>query len=457
MSRFRLLLSGIVLSLGVLLLGLSGCGSSTAKVTVPPPSSYTLTATALSPASVTAGDTATSTITVTPANGYTGSVSLSCSSVTGGSPAPTCSFSTSPVVISGTSAVTSTLTVSTTSGTPGGSYAITVAGSDANKMAPSNGSQLLTLTMAAGVQHVVIIFQENRTPDNLFQGLCLPPNSSTSCSTNPSSSQYDIASSGVNSTGATVPLSPLDLGTAGSSPDNYDVSHAHSAFEDMCDLNAATGACAMDGADKVPITCTAGVAGCPPPNPQFMYVIPADIAPYLQMAQTYTFGDHMFQTNEGPSFPAHQFIISGTSAPSASSTDFASENVKNGENAGCIAPADGTVELINSAGVEYTKIYPCFDHPTLTDSLDAAGFTWRYYAPGEGSIWTAPDAISHMCVSTGADGTCTGPDFTGANPKVVLNQSQANAQILTDIASNQLQDVSWVIPTGDDSDHPRSN
>jgi phospholipase C len=349
------------------------------------------------------------------------------------------------------------LTVSTTSSTPGGSYAITVAGSDANKMAPSNGSQGLTLTTGAVVEHVVIIFQENRTPDNLFQGLCLPPNSSSLCSTNPTSAQYDIASSGVNSTGATIPLSPLDLGTAGSGPSNYDPSHAHSAFEDMCDLNATTGVCAMDGADKVPITCTAGVAGCPPPNPQFMYVIPSDVAPYLQMAQTYTFGDRMFQTNEGPSFPAHQFIISGTSAPSASSTDFASENVANGENAGCIAPANGTVELINSAGVEYTKIYPCFDHPTLTDSLDTAGLTWRYYAPGEGSIWTAPDAISHMCVSTGADGTCTGTDFTGANPKVVLNQSQAKAQILTDIASNQLQDVSWVIPTGDDSDHPKSN
>ena len=573
MGRLRLLLfSGVVLGLSVLLLGLSGCGSSTAKVTVPPPASYALTATALSPASVTTGATATSTITVTPANGYTGSVTLSCSSITGGgTPAPTCTFSRSPAVISGTgvatslltvstsgspagtytitvtgsdanklapsngpqaltltvtaattpsytlgatalspasvtagefatstitvtpangytgsvtlscssvtggtpapvctfnpsdiaisgtSAVTSTLTVVSTASVPGGSYAIRVTGSDTHIMAPSNGPQGLTLTIAGAVLHVVIVFQENRTPDNLFQGLCLPPNSSSSCSSNPTSSQYDIVSSGLNSTGATIPLSPLDLGTAGSSPDNYDASHAHSAFEDMCDLNATTGVCAMDGADKIPITCTAGVAGCPPANPQFMYVIPADVAPYLQMAQTYTFGDRMFQTNQGPSFPAHQFIISGTSAPSASSTDFASENVPNGENAGCIAPANGTVELINSAGVEYTTIYPCFDHPTLTDSLDTAGLTWRYYAPGEGSIWTAPDAISHMCVSTGAGGTCTGPDFTAANPKVVLKQTQANAQILSDIQNGALQDVSWVIPTGDDSDHPRSN
>ena len=69
--------------------------------------------------------------------------------------------------------------------------------------------------------HVVIIFQENRTPDNLFQGLCLPPNgTSSSCkSTSPTASQYDIASSGVDSKGATVPLSPIDLGTVGANPD----------------------------------------------------------------------------------------------------------------------------------------------------------------------------------------------------------------------------------------------
>src|SRR5580658_9606723 len=186
---------------------------------------------------------------------------------------------------------------------------------------------------ASKIQHVVIIFQENRTPDNLFQGLCIPPyGSSSACSTNPSASQYDIASSGVDSTGATITLSPIDLGTAGTNgnPDNYDLSHAHSAFVDMCQLNPATGICAMDGADLIPASCTPTtppVANCPPPpDPQFMYVYPNDVAPYLTMAQTYTFADHMFQTNEGPSMPAHQFIISGTSAPAAGSNLFEAEN-----------------------------------------------------------------------------------------------------------------------------------
>ena len=204
---------------------------------------------------------------------------------------------------------------------------------------------------ASKIQHVVIIFQENRTPDNLFQGLCIAPYGSPSaCGVNAGPTQYEIQtnnwSNGQVSGGVTQP-GVIDLGTNGygSNPDEYDLSHAHSAFMDMCDLNPATGACAMDGAELIPYSCTKGTAGCPPPaNPQFMYVNPADVQPYLTMAQTYTFADHMFQTNEGPSFPAHQFILAGTSAPTATSTLFVSENpAKSAEAAGCIAPADQTV------------------------------------------------------------------------------------------------------------------
>src|SRR5207253_4138052 len=187
------------------------------------------------------------------------------------------------------------------------------------------------------IQHVVVIFQENRTPDNLFHGL---PNA-------------DIAASGVNSLGQTITLQPITLAN------NYDLSHAHTAFVKMYDGGK------MDGADLVGLGCQAGAVGCPPPNPQFMYVNPSEVAPYFQLAQQYTFGDRMFQTNQGPSFPAHQFIISGTSAPTATSTLFAAENTNLG--AGCTASPGAWVWMIDSAGVESSKMYPCFEHPTLTD------------------------------------------------------------------------------------------
>ncbi|MGA8555730.1 MAG: hypothetical protein WB630_15055 [Candidatus Acidiferrales bacterium] len=256
MSSLRLLLSsGSVLGLGALLLGVSGCGGSGSVSSTPPASpSYTLKAGSLNPGSVTAGNTSTSTITVTPAGGYTGNVSLSCSMIAGGTPAPSCSFSSPSVMIANDAAVTSTLTVSTSANTPGGTYTITVVGSDGTDKAPSNGAQTLSLTTAAAIQHIVVIFQENRTPDNLFQDPVLIGRGA------------DIASSGLNSTGQTIPLSPIDLGTTGSSPQNYDLSHAHAAFVSMYDGGK------MDGANLIPCT---PAAACPPnahPNPQYNYV-----------------------------------------------------------------------------------------------------------------------------------------------------------------------------------------
>src|ERR1700678_210080 len=222
------------------------------------------------------------------------------------------------------------------------------------------------------IKHVVVIFQENRTPDNLFQDPVLISNGA------------DIANSGGNSLGQTIPLSPSNLAN------NYDPDPSHKAFNQMCDLNVGTGQCKMDGADLIRIYCGTGAPNCPPPNAQFMYVNPNNVQPYFQLAEQYTFGDRMFQTNQGPSFPAHQFILSGTSAPTATSNLFAAENT-NG--AGCAAPATAGVWLIDPSGNESSEIYPCFEHPTLTDLLDAQNISWRYYVPTPNSIWTAPDAI----------------------------------------------------------------
>jgi phospholipase C len=347
-----------------------------------------------------------------------------------GADAPACSFSPNPVPVSG--AGTSTLTVSTTINTPGGNYAFTVSAKDAVDVAPTNGSQSLSLTAVAVIQHVVVIFQENRTPDNLFQDSVLI------------SRGADIVQQGKNSSGQTITLTPINLGYFGSKPQNYDLIHTHAAFVSMYDGGK------MDGADKIP--CTPAVY-CPPtehPNPQFKYVMQSDVAPYFALAEQYTFGDRMFQTNQGPSFPAHQFIYGGTSAPTSSSPLFASENTQYPpEPAGCIAAATTTVTMIDAAGNEaHPAQYPCFEHETLSDLLNAKAVTWRYYTPSAGSIWTAPDAIQHICKPQTVSGTltCTGPDWVG---NVVIPQTQ----VLTDIAKGQLAQVSWVIPDAAVSDH----
>ncbi|MGA8868811.1 MAG: alkaline phosphatase family protein [Candidatus Sulfotelmatobacter sp.] len=270
-------------------------------------------------------------------------------------------------------------------------------------------------------QHVVVIFQENRTPDNLFHDPVLMAKGA------------DIASSGLNSSGDTVPLTATPLGV------DYDLGHQHASFLAMYDGGK------MDGADKVQVSCYGG--NCPP-NPQFMYVQASDVGPYFQMAEQYAFGDRMFQTNQGPSFPAHQFILSGTSAPTATSLLFAAENTRGGT--GCAAPPGATVSLIDPSGNESSSMYPCFEHATLSDELDAKGVAWRYYTPSAISIWTGPNAIQHMCQPQTQNGqlVCTGNTWS----KVII----PSKQVLTDIANNQLPAVSWVIPTGQNSDHAGS-
>ena len=291
-------------------------------------------------------------------------------------------------------------------------------------------------------QHVIVVVQENRTPDNLFYGLCATANA---CSVPPGAGQYDIQTSGwfdkTSTSGTTDPAAvPLGLG--------YDLSHNHSSFVSMCDLNGS-GACAMDGAAGV--KCNSNSQGCPP-KAAYGYVDNSSgaVQPYLDLVQNYGWGNYMFQTNQGPSFPAHQFLFGATSAPSADDDHagiFASENGGKGDatKTGCAASSTAKVPLINAQGIEFTKVFPCFEHQTLSDLLDGQGVSWRYYGPSTGSIWMAPNAISHICSAHGQK--CTGSEWKS-------NVDTIPSDVLSDISSKcSLSGVSWITPDGVNSDH----
>ena len=67
------------------------------------------------------------------------------------------------------------------------------------------------------IQHVVVIFQENRSTDNLFQDPVLIKRGA------------DIQNYGVNSHGQKITLTPTALET------DYDLGHTHNAFVAMYD------------------------------------------------------------------------------------------------------------------------------------------------------------------------------------------------------------------------------
>jgi phospholipase C len=266
------------------------------------------------------------------------------------------------------------------------------------------------------IKHVVIIIQENRTVDNLFNGY---PGA-------------DTQSWGLNHKGNHVPLISVSM----TAP--YDISHAHTSFV----TEYAGGK--MNGFDLAVSRC-AKPGACPPPNLRAYAKVPLNEAkPYWDMAHYWVLADRMFQTNQGPSFPAHQYTISGTSTLTTGSSLRAAENSEAPKgkrfSGGCDSPAGSTVRLIDEFGNENHKAYPCFDRPTLTDLLDAKRIVWHYYefkyGPG---FWYALDAIRHIY---------SRPDYR------TIVEAPAD-RILPDILNGNLEPVVWVTPEADDSDHAK--
>jgi phospholipase C len=286
---------------------------------------------------------------------------------------------------------------------------------------------------------------------------------------------------------------------------SIDPDHTHGGFEKMCDPDPATFTCKIDGAWKA---APAGASYAYLANPALTNSDGSHghlLDPYLTLAKDYGWANFMFQTNQGPSYPAHQFMFAGTSAPTVmddARSRFVAENFDNmplSFKAGCLAPADSTSALIEPAfDVFPTPIDPglpdapaaectlynggavqectltnsalvfptnpvgtfCYPHSSMADILDPNAITWKYYAPSAGSIWTAPDSIKAICEPGWVDqsqGESAGLECKGQEWNANVDVKNLGTDILRDIASCDLARVNWVIPDGEWSDHPGPN
>jgi phospholipase C len=262
------------------------------------------------------------------------------------------------------------------------------------------------------IKHVVIIIQENRTFDDLF-------------STFP------------NADGSTVGLhdgKPFH-NTRGPLV-GKDLNHIHSGFKTEYDGGK------MDGFDKVHF----GASGQGPPAGTYAlrYVDPSYIQPYWAMAQQYALADHMFQTQGSGSFTAHQDLIRGNTAINdhESLIDFPSRGPW-----GCDAgPSAHTSLLTDTEQYLFNKgPAPCLNYTTLRDLLDAKNVSWKYDVPplygGTGYLWNAFDAIRAVRYGNG------GAEWKG-------NVISPETGVFQQISNGQLANVTWVIPSAQNSDHP---
>jgi phospholipase C len=247
------------------------------------------------------------------------------------------------------------------------------------------------------IDHVVVIMQENRSFDNLFNGF---PGA-------------DTAQSG-ESLGITIPLAPVSLA------DPRDLDHTHPGWWQDWDNGK------MDGFAR---------AGSSSPILAYSYVPEDEVEQYWTLARQYVLGDRMFQSNTGPSFPAHLYMIAGEAA-----------DVTEDPNSlfwGCDAEPGTTVPVLGPNGTDLPGVFPCWDDATAGDLLDAKGISWRYYAPASTdgtNINSVYDAIRHIRY---------GSDW---GEYVIYPQTR----VLTDIQNGELAQVTWVIPDFTHSDHPGS-
>jgi len=160
-----------------------------------------------------------------------------------------------------------------------------------------------------------------------------------------------------------------------------------------------------------------------------------DIPNYWSYAESFALADDMFSSIHADSFPNHLYTIAAQSggvlsAPSGTNTSYSW---------GCDSPASATSRQMDDLG-DIFAIFPCFDFPTMADSMDNAGISWRYYAPSEGEQgyqFSAYDAINHIR---------NGPDW--------IQDVVPTAQFITDAQNGNLPSVSWVILGHELNDHP---
>jgi phospholipase C len=299
------------------------------------------------------------------------------------------------------------------------------------------------------IAHVVVLFQENRSFDNLFAGFpgadtatagpCVP-NATRAPDCRP---------------GKLVPLHAITLQTTGIGGGGRDIQHDHPGFE--TEFNGGK----MNGFDLI-ASGTVGNEGWAGLYP-YAYVERSEVAPYWTLAKTYTLADHMFSTATTDSFVAHQEIIAGTTRLNdrESLTDTPTHMPW-----GCDAPLGTATAVLTVAGNVLLAggPFPCFTrYKTMADVLDAADVSWKYYVMSDGSngnypewsgiVWDGFDAIEKIrCASfEAAAQNCIG---FGADWKTHI--SQPNTSVFSDIKKGTLPAVSWVIPTLPDSDHPQS-
>jgi phospholipase C len=291
------------------------------------------------------------------------------------------------------------------------------------------------------IKHVIVIMQENRSFDSYFgtfpgadgipADVCLPVGAGTPCQ-RPFADHADVNGGGPHSRGNAT--ADIDGGTM----DGFVQQAEH----------ARTG-CLDPDSPSCRFSAIPDVMG---------YHTANDIPNYWAYARDFVLQDHMFEPNASWSLPAHLFMVSEWSAYCTQHNDPGS--CVNALQTPAI-PGSGSVPFGGVAGpTGRPSGQPIYAWTDMTWLLHRAGVSWGYYVvPG-----TEPDCeddAAVTCAPVKQNAQTPGiwnplPWFDTVQSDGQLGDIRTVSSFYAAAKAGTLPSVSWVVPSGEVSEHPPS-
>ncbi|HSZ19835.1 MAG TPA: alkaline phosphatase family protein [Candidatus Acidoferrum sp.] len=259
------------------------------------------------------------------------------------------------------------------------------------------------------IEHVVIFIQENRSFDHYFgsyRGVRGFSDQSLAFQ------QPDFSNTADPPVGKLLPFH-LDTSTANGAC-THDITHAWAPQHQSWD----NGAMDMFVSSRLPIDGSFA--------PLTMgYYTRADIPYYYAIADAFTICDNYFCSVMGPTDPNRLYTMAASIDP-------------DGKNGG---------PLVETLGINRPSFVGRLTYTTMPEQLQARGISWKVYSPPEANILNSilsDNVLSYF------------KNFQDPASQLYQNAflPQFPTDFLTDAASGNLPQVSWVIASLVDSDHP---
>jgi len=287
-------------------------------------------------------------------------------------------------------------------------------------------------TAASRLKHIIIVMQENRSFDSYFgtypgaEGIPMAGGKPTVCVTDPATGTcvrpahdtHDVNGGGPH--GAPAATADIDSGKM----DGF-IAQAESSrknCQDPTNPNCAPSA-------------TPDVMG---------YHTEREIPNYWSYAQHFVLQDHLFEPNASWSLPAHLFLVSEWSALC----------VTPGDPLSCVSALQ-TPQGTRSANGTYAR--PDYAWTDLTYLLHNAGVSWAYYV-ADGTEPDCEDDEMTCQVQPQSPGTPNIwnplPYFETVHDDGELGNVRPLADFYAAAHAGTLPAVVWLVPDGEDSEHP---